>query len=136
MDTTSVPDEFDCLFLTIEIAEGEIRYGERVAHCQFSIGNIIFFLLGEFGLIEVCVNELIKEMVDIFSLGFLFGVKPTQQEVHLSHIVHDLLIFAVKLHLRMELCEDILTHLYDVLGLNEKVIFQAADYQQEDVLSY
>ena len=76
MDLTTVPNKLDCVFLSIQLIERNIRNGKSVAHGQFGESYVILLLLGQFGLVETGAGKLRKVVVDIFCFWLLFGVKP------------------------------------------------------------
>lgn len=133
MDLATVPDELDCMLFAKEFIEGEVGNSETVTHGELCKGYVVFFLLSEFWLIKVGVDELIEPIVDVLYLGLLLGVEPAQQRVYRPHIFHDQRVLAIELYLGMQLCEDVFAHLYYILRLDKGTIFQAADYEQENI---
>ena len=58
MDLTTVPNELDCVFLAIQLIQGNIRNCQSVAHRQFGKSYVILLLLGQFGLVETRAGKL------------------------------------------------------------------------------
>jgi hypothetical protein len=124
------------MFLAIELIERDVGNGQAVPHGQFGISDVVLLLLGEFGLVEVGVGELIEVIIDVFHPRLLFCVKPADQVVHGSQVLDDQLVLDVELIMREELGKDVLAHFDNVFGLDEGAVLEAADNQQEDVLAH
>ena len=78
MNLTAVPDKLDSIIFAEEVTEGHIRDGESVSHGQFCKGDIVLFLLSEFGLVKVGINELVEKYIDVVVFGFFLGIEPAE----------------------------------------------------------
>lgn len=79
MNLTPIPDQLHCMLFPIKLVQRVIRNRKRIPHSQLSIGDIIFLLLSELGLIKIGIDELVKIVVDVIYFRFLFGEEPRQE---------------------------------------------------------
>lgn len=78
--------------------------------------------MSKFGLIKISVDELTEIIINILYFRLFLCVKPRDQIIKRTKVLHYQLILDVELIERKQLCENVFAHFDDVLRLDKRTI--------------